>query len=253
MKTNRWDFDPKILEGLAPKVVDTPAPVVPNTPVITPTPEPTISEPENVTLQKGADGCYTSNSTTLAKIRQENGIGITKQQFSGKRTMSSIVLPTSNTGTDDDPSVTVAQIRTAFNRTGTNIPQKVKDASPAFYNLGLLYDIDPVFILAFFKAERSMFNQGSPSITQTMINNNDISGVSYCRCGGVDTGNYCRYPTLEQGIEATYLNLTRGTTYSPNLYRNKSFSAVSKSWNGNDSYVTAMTGYLADTYTWAGK
>lgn len=250
LSSGRWDFDPKIFEGLTPRAVEPTAPVVPIAPVITQQPTPPV---ENVTLQKGADGCYTSNPTTLAKIRQENGIGITKQQFSGKRTMSSIVLPTTNTGTDDDPSLTIAQIRTAFNRSGTNIPQKVKDASPAFYNLGLLYDIDPVFILAFFKAERSMFNQNSPSITQTMINNNDISGVSYCRCGGVDTGNYCSYPTLEQGIEATYLNLTRGTTYSPNLYRNKSFSAVSKSWNGKDSYVTSMTGYLADTYTWAGK
>ncbi|HOW29360.1 MAG TPA: hypothetical protein PK685_01645 [archaeon] len=251
LKYGRWDFDPKIFEGLTGKAVE---PVTPTQPVVQP---PTIENPpaqtQSTTLEKGTDGCYTSNPTTLAKIRQEGGIGITKQQFSGKRTMSSIVLPTTNTGTDDDPSLTIAQIRTAFNRSGTNIPQKVKDASPAFYNLGLLYDIDPVFVLSFFKAERSMFNQNSSSVTTTMINNNDISGISACRCGGVDTGNYCRYPTLEQGIEATYLNLTKGTTYSPNLYRNKTFSAVSKSWNGRDSYVTAMTGYLADTYAWAGK
>lgn len=234
LPSGRWDFDSKILEGLTPKAVTT-------------TPEP------QATLEKGADGCYSSNPATLAKIRQEGGIGITKPYFNGKRTMNSIVLPNTDSGTDDDPSLTVEQIREIFNRKGTNIPQKVKDASPSFYNLGLIYNIDPVFVLSIFKAEKSLFNLNSGSITEAIVAKNDVGGVSVCRCGGVKAGTYCSYPTLEQGIEAVYLNLSKGTTYNPNIYRNKSFSSVARTWSGKDSYVTAMAGYLADNYRWAGK
>lgn len=207
-------------------------------------------------LEKGADGCYTTNPETLARIRQEGAIGITKQQFSGKRTRDSIVYPGTSDRTDDDPSLTVDQIRKVFNRSTLNIPQKVKDASPAFYNLGLIYNVDPVYSLAFFRAEKSLFNQNSPSVNQTLISHNDISGVTQvCRCGGekVPGVHYCSYPTLEQGIEAFYKNLEIGTSWDPNLYKNKPFSQVAKTWSGKDSYVTNITTYLSDTYVWAGK
>jgi hypothetical protein len=266
---DRWDFDPSKLDGVSGIPVDAipVAPTSPKPPLETPpaTPKPPLETPpatptppvsQDTTLAKGADGCYTTNPETLAKIRQEGGIGINKQQFAGKRTKSSIVFPGTSNGTDDDPSLTVDQIKNVFNRPSLNIPQKVKDASPAFYNLGLLYNVDPVYSLAFFRAEKSLYNQNSGSVTQTLISHNDISGVTrVCRCGGkkVVGSKYCSYPTLEQGIEAFYLNLDKGTTNSPNIYKNKSFAQVAKTWNGHDSYVTSITRYLADTYVWAGK
>lgn len=259
---DRWDFDPSKLDGVSGIPVDAipEAPTTPKPPVETPpaTPKPPVETPpvsQDTTLAKGADGCYTTNPETLAKIRQEGGIGITKQQYAGKRTKSSIVFPGTSNGTDDDPSLTVAQIRNVFNRPSLNIPQKVKDASPAFYNLGLLYDVDPVYSLAFFRAEKSLYNQNSGSVTQTLISHNDISGVTACRCGGrkVSGSHYCSYPTLEQGIEAFYLNLDVGIRNNQNIYKNKSFAQVARTWSGRNSYVTDITRYLADTYVWAGK
>lgn len=265
--SKRWDFNPNIFENITftkvktsetvPTESTSTEPVTPSTTPTTPTPD---TQQTTVSLEKGADGCYTTNPSTLAKIKQENGIGITKQIFSGKRNANSIVFPTNNTGTDDDPSLTIAQIRAVFNRSSLDIPQKVKDASPAFYNLGLLYNIDPVYSLAFFRIEKSLFNQNSGSITSSIISKNDISGVSVCRCGGTKSGVYCSYPTLEQGIEAFYLNLVSGTNSAPNFYKDEKFQSVAIKWNRGNitsqegiTYSNQIITFLSDIYNWAGK
>ncbi|MDD3244519.1 MAG: hypothetical protein PHU47_00005, partial [Candidatus ainarchaeum sp.] len=71
----------------------------------------------DITLEKAANGCYTSNTASIAILRGED-IGKTKTYFTQRRTASSIPYNSDPNNTNTNPSLTIAQINTILsNRT----------------------------------------------------------------------------------------------------------------------------------------
>lgn len=249
---DRWDFDPSKLDGVSGIPVDAipGTPTTPKPPVETPPATPTPPVSQDTTLAKGADGCYTTNPETLAKIRSTN-IGISKTIFPNRRTTSSIVSPGTADGTDDDPSITMEQINKIANmNTAKFSPDPIfKDSANSIYNLALLYNVDPIYALAIFRQEKSMYNTKAGNwgtdLTTTSKNPTSImvSNNGYCACGGSRyTNNYCRYPTLDAGFEAFFINI------NSRLYKGKTLTVVGSYWrygiSTNTTYGNSIKGHM---------
>lgn len=249
---DRWDFDPSKLDGVSGIPVDAipGTPTTPKPPVETPPATPTPPVSQDTTLAKGSDGCYTTNPETLAKIRSTN-IGISKTIFPNRRTTSSIVSPGTADGTDDDPSITMEQINKIANmNTAKFSPDPIfKDSANSIYNLALLYNVDPIYALAIFRQEKSMYNTKAGNwgtdLTTTSKNPTSImvSNNGYCACGGSRyTNNYCRYPTLDAGFEAFFINI------NSRLYRGKTLTVAGSYWrygiSTNTTYGNSIKGHM---------
>jgi hypothetical protein len=66
------------------------------------------------------------------------------------------------------------------------------------YNLGVQYDIDPAFALAFFMHESSFGTQGVARYSLSLGNLRCYTGVPKC------VNNYAYYPTWQAGFQAWY-------------------------------------------------
>ena len=216
----------------------------------------------DITLEKAANGCYTSNTASIAILRGED-IGKTKTYFTQRRTASSIPYNSDPNNTNTNPSLTIAQINTILsNRTNYEPPSELQGMGAIFYNLGVLYDIDPIYALAFFSQEYSMYNQ----VVGTFKKNNsgyngyvsraNIAGISNgtgCLCGQRNTdGSYCKYNSIAEGIEGFYRYLKEQNSGS--LYRNKTVTQVAGIWNTvNPNYGTELTSKINTLYSIVGK
>lgn len=217
---------------------------------------------DDITLEKAANGCYTSNTASIVILRGED-IGKTKTYFSGRRTASSVPYNSDPNNTNTNPSLTIAQINTILsNRTNYEPPSELEGMGAVFYNLGVLYDIDPIYALAFFSQEYSMYNQvvskykKDSSGYNGYISRANIAGISNptgCLCGERNSGGtYCKYNSIAEGIEGFYRYLKEQNSGS--LYRNKTVTQVAGIWNTvNQNYGTELTSKINTLYSIAGK
>jgi len=114
-------------------------------------------------------------------------------------------------------------------------------AIPTLYNLCAIYGVDPIFVLAKFKNEKSMYNMlaGNYNNGQLVSSNNPtgIKAINGCACGGskISGSSFCSYPTLDAGFEATLVNLVNTTNY-----RGKSVREVARTWAEDPNYSTKL-------------
>jgi len=71
----------------------------------------------------------------------------------------------------------------------------------ALYDMGVKYQIDPAFALAFFLHESSMGTKGEAQTTLSLGNLRCYTGVT---CVDQDRGGYAQYVTWEDGFQAWY-------------------------------------------------
>ncbi|BCL82081.1 glucosaminidase domain-containing protein [Ktedonobacteria bacterium brp13] len=124
----------------------------------------------------------------------------------------------------------------------------------ALYDLGVRYDIDPAFALAFFMHESSFGTQGEAQTTLSLGNLRCYTGAT---CIDQDRGGYAQYATWEDGFQAWYqlihnfyvAQLGEVTidqiipTYAPNADHNDEAAYISSlktainTWHANQIYV----------------
>lgn len=219
-------------------------------PVIEPTrPKPKTKDGIINSLAKGTGNCYTTNGNTLTTLRSGD-LGLTTK-VNTRRTKNSVVVPSTHSVSLSD-IYTIAQDRPNNYRADN----KFLTAIPSLYNLCAIYGVDPIFILAFFKREKSMYNMlaGNYNNGELTATNNPsgIKATNGCACGGSKARNteFCVYPTLDAGFEATLINLKNnysGRVLSTGSNKNR---GVAEKWNpgGTPSYGRDLVNFINQFY-----
>lgn len=219
-------------------------------PVIEPTrPKPKTKDGIINSLAKGTGNCYTTNGNTLTTLRSGD-LGLTTK-VNTRRTKNSVVVPSTHSVSLSD-IYTIAKDRPNNYRTDN----KFLTAIPSLYNLCAIYGVDPIFILAFFKREKSMYNMlaGNYNNGELTATNNPsgIKATNGCACGGSKARNteFCVYPTLDAGFEATLINLKNnysGRVLSTGSNKNR---GVAEKWNpgGTPSYGRDLVNFINQFY-----
>jgi hypothetical protein len=96
------------------------------------------------------------------------------------------------------PSLTVD----FMNRVLDSYNSPARGKAQALYDLGLKYEIDPAYALAFFQHESSFGNAGMARETKSLGNLRCYNGAP--ACVAQDRGGYASYPSWESGFEAWY-------------------------------------------------
>lgn len=217
--------------------------------------KPTKSEPKTKeeiinSLDKGVGNCYTTNANTLTKLRSGD-LGLAKK-VNTKRAKNSVVVTSA-------PSVSLDDIKKiARDRPNRyKADEKFIRAIPTLYNLCAIYEVDPIFILAIFQREKSMYNKLSGSYKNgalTATNNpTGIKATNGCACGGsrkAKNNNFCVYPSLDAGFEATLINLKNnysGMVLSTGSNKKK---GVAEKWNPGETpkYGKELVGFINQFY-----
>lgn len=181
-------------------------------------------------LEKGIDNCYTTNPKTLEILRSKN-LNLAKKETS-RKDLSSIVVPSKFSLSYEDILKIASPKPNDY-----KAHEKFITAIPTLYNLCAIYGIDPVFVLAKFRNEKSMYNliAGNYDNGELVRSNNPtgIKRINGCACGGKRylKGEFCQYPTLDAGFEATLLNLINTKSYN-----NKTLGEVAKIWAEDPNY-----------------
>lgn len=200
-------------------------------------------------LEKGIDNCYTTNANTLAKLRSGN-LNLELKIQRVRRTKDSIVVPSYSSVSLSDIYKIAKEVPNEY-----KADNKFITAIPSLYNLCAIYKVDPIFVLAIFKDEKSMYNMRSGNYENgklTRTNNpTGIRAYGGCACGGTrNRSNYCVYPTLDAGFEATLKNLNKNYNRMQLYTGSKKNKGVVEKWNpdGFPNYGKRILKFTNDLY-----
>ncbi len=193
-------------------------------------------------LKTGTDNCYTTNAESLRKLSSGN-LNLATARNIRRNLDSVIVLSTPSLSYQDIIKIS----QPIPNRYRAH--EKFTTAIPTLYNLCAIYGVDPIFVLAKFKNEKSMYNvlSGNYKNGALVLNNNPTGIKSYagCACGGykVRNSDFCTYPTLHAGFEATLVNLVRTKHYKGLTVRE-----VARTWAEDPNYHTKLLDNFNEFY-----